>query len=666
MAIVYDTRNGSDTHEPLLRVRDLCVDFPLEGGEVRHAVNDVSFDVPHGSVTCLVGESGSGKSVTAMSTIDLVDEPGRIVGGTITFDGHDVLSLNHKNLERLRGEGISMIFQEPMHSLNPVLRVGKQLSETIQVHSGASRESAWKRSMQWLKRVGLPNPERVMNMYPHELSGGMAQRVMIAIALCCGPKLLIADEPTTALDVTIQAQIIHLLLKLKEEIGLSILFITHDSGVVAEVADYVVVMYEGRVVEHGDVYGIFDHPQHPYTKALLETRPMIGERRHRLPTVRDLAPRFSALSGGNPLAVLDDAPVPEDGEWNHGRNDSRESPPVLTKPDEPLVEVKHLKKYFVSQEGFFSRTTHTVRGVNDVSFEIFPGEAVGLVGESGSGKTTLGQTVLRLQNKTGGEVRFRGRNIFDLDRDSLRDLRPQMQYIFQDPYSSLNPRLPIITAIGEPMLEHGLADETNVRDRVADVLRLCGMDADALDRYPHEFSGGQRQRIGIARAMGLKPDFVVADEPVASLDVSVQAQIINLFSDLQERRGTTFMFISHDLSVVEHLCSRLMIMYLGVIVEVGSREEIFSNPIHPYTRSFWMRFLQRIRRGGMLCGSRIPNPLRFEDRMRMTFVTGRYRSYARSMSIIGWLGADACRIVHCVFPLLEWIGFTVSGRRRRS
>ena len=520
-----------------------------------------------------------------MSTIDLVDEPGRIVGGTITFDGHDVLSLNHKNLERLRGEGISMIFQEPMHSLNPVLRVGKQLSETIQVHSGASRESAWKRSMQWLKRVGLPNPERVMNMYPHELSGGMAQRVMIAIALCCGPKLLIADEPTTALDVTIQAQIIHLLLKLKEEIGLSILFITHDFGVVAEVADYVVVMYEGRVVEHGDVYGIFDHPQHPYTKALLETRPMIGERRHRLPTVRDLAPRFSALSGGNPLAVLDDAPVPEDGEWNHGRNDSRESPPVLTKPDESLWWRSNILRNTSCRKKVSSLALpiQCVASMTSVS-RYFPERQWGLVGESGSGKTTLGQTVLRLQNKTGGEVRFRGRNIFDLDRDSLRDLRPQMQYIFQDPYSSLNPRLPIITAIGEPMLEHGLADKTNVRDRVTDVLRLCGMDADALDRYPHEFSGGQRQRIGIARAMGLKPDFVVADEPVASLDVSVQAQIINLFSDLQERRGTTFMFISHDLSVVEHLCSRLMIMYLGVIVEVGSREEIFSNPIHPYTK----------------------------------------------------------------------------------
>lgn len=584
MAGIHDRGSVSVAREPLLRVRDLRVEFPLAGGEVRHAVNDVSFDVPHGSVTCLVGESGSGKSVTAMSTINLVDEPGRVVSGSVNFDGQDVLSLKHKDLERLRGEGISMIFQEPMHSLNPVLRIGKQLNETIQVHSGASRESAWKQSVQWLERVGLPNPEQIMNMYPHELSGGMAQRVMIAIALCCGPKLLIADEPTTALDVTIQAQIIHLLLKLKDEIGLSILFITHDFGVVAEVADYVVVMYEGKVVEHGDVYSIFDHPQHPYTKALLETRPMIGTRRRRLPTVHDLAPQFAELSDGNPLAVLDDAAAFENEERGRRADDLRRNPKLPVKSDEPLVEVNHLKKYFVSQEGFFSRTTHVVRGVNDVSFKIYPGEAVGLVGESGSGKTTLGQTILRLQNKTSGEVRFRGQDVFGLDREALRHLRPQMQYIFQDPYSSLNPRLPIVTAIGEPMIEHGLADKTNVRERVTDVLRLCGMGADALDRYPHEFSGGQRQRIGIARAMGLEPDFVVADEPVASLDVSVQAQIINLFSDLQERRGTTFMFISHDLSVVEHLCSRLIIMYLGVIVEVGSREEIFSNPIHPYTK----------------------------------------------------------------------------------
>ena len=351
MAGIHDRGSVSVAREPLLRVRDLRVEFPLAGGEVRHAVNDVSFDVPHGSVTCLVGESGSGKSVTAMSTINLVDEPGRVVSGSVNFDGQDVLSLKHKDLERLRGEGISMIFQEPMHSLNPVLRIGKQLNETIQVHSGASRESAWKQSVQWLERVGLPNPEQIMNMYPHELSGGMAQRVMIAIALCCGPKLLIADEPTTALDVTIQAQIIHLLLKLKDEIGLSILFITHDFGVVAEVADYVVVMYEGKVVEHGDVYSIFDHPQHPYTKALLETRPMIGTRRRRLPTVHDLAPQFAELSDGNPLAVLDDAAAFENEERGRRADDLRRNPKLPVKSDEPLVEVNHLKKYFVSQEG---------------------------------------------------------------------------------------------------------------------------------------------------------------------------------------------------------------------------------------------------------------------------------------------------------------------------
>ena len=573
-----------ENNNNVLEIRGLNSYFFTEKG-VAPAVDGLDLDIPKGKIIGLVGESGCGKSMTAKSIMGLLKYPGRVAGGSIRFEDQDLTRLSDKELRKICGNDISMIFQEPMTSLNPVLKVGRQVRETLLVHNPTmSKTEAKQRVVEMFQRVGIPEAEKRYDCYPHELSGGLRQRVMIAMAMVCKPKLLIADEPTTALDVTIQAQIIHLLLKLKEEIGLSILFITHDFGVVAEVADYVVVMYEGKVVEHGDVYGIFDHPQHPYTKALLETRPMIGARRHRLPTVRDLVPQFSALSGGNSLAVLDDASAPEDGEWNHGRNDSRESPIALAKPDEPLVEVKHLKKYFVSQEGFFSRTTHTVRGVNDVSFEIFPGEAVGLVGESGSGKTTLGQTILRLQNKTSGEVRFRGRNIFDLDRDSLRDLRPQMQYIFQDPYSSLNPRLPIITAIGEPMLEHGLADRTNVRDRVADVLRLCGMDADALDRYPQEFSGGQRQRIGIARAMGLKPDFVVADEPVASLDVSVQAQIINLFSDLQERRGTTFMFISHDLSVVEHLCSRLMIMYLGVIVEVGSREEIFSNPIHPYTK----------------------------------------------------------------------------------
>ncbi|KAB7790236.1 dipeptide ABC transporter ATP-binding protein [Bifidobacterium leontopitheci] len=576
------------------------------------AVDGVTFDIPRGKVTCIVGESGSGKSVTAMSMINLIDRPGRIESGSILFEGRDVLTMDRKSLQRLRGEGISMIFQEPMHSLNPVFTIGKQIVETIMTHRDVSKKEAWKQSVSWLERVGLPNPERIMDMYPHELSGGMVQRAMIAIALSCEPKLLIADEPTTALDVTIQAQIIDLLLSLKAQMGLTILFITHDFGVVAEVADEVVVMYEGHIMEQGDVTEIFDHPTHPYTKALLATRPVIGRRQRRLPTVRDIAPEFSDLSDGTYFskrfgfdeagAAVDSAASGDVRNAASGQqlNGSRtaaadafaafaEPLPQLASrdagdPSAPLLEVRHLKKYFTSKSGLFGRKTSVVRGVNDVSLTIQSGETVGLVGESGSGKTTLGQTILRLQGKTDGDVRFRGRDVFAMPAKQLRALRPEMQYIFQDPYSSLNPRLPVIDAIGEPMLEHGLATKDDVRDHVTQVLEICGLNADALDRYPHEFSGGQRQRIGIARAMALRPDFVVADEPVASLDVSIQAQIINLFSDLQEIRKTAFLFISHDLSVVEHLCERIVIMYLGVVVETGSRDELFNNPLHPYTK----------------------------------------------------------------------------------
>lgn len=601
-------RDGGD---PLLRIEDLHVSFPEKGGGVRKAVDGVTFDVPRGEVTCIVGESGSGKSVTAMSAINLIDRPGRIETGSIVFDGRDVLAMDAKSLQRLRGEGISMIFQEPMHSLNPVFTIGDQMVETILTHMDVTKKKAWSKSVAWLERVGLPNPERIMRLYPYELSGGMVQRAMIAIALSCEPKLLIADEPTTALDVTIQAQIIDLLLSLKQEMGLTILFITHDFGVVAEVADEVVVMYEGHIMEQGGVYSIFDHPTHPYTKALLATRPVIGDHRHRLATIRDIAPEFADLSDGTffskrygfdiapadggatdgtsvghagPAAAADAVNTMNVANALDGLDDVALSGRDLGDPDAPLLEVRHLKKYFPIKTGFLNQTTDVVRGVNDVSLTVNAGETVGLVGESGSGKTTLGQTLLRLQSKTDGEVRFHGRDIFALPSTELRALRPQMQYIFQDPYSSLNPRLPIIDAIGEPMIEHGLATKDDVRDKVVRMLEICGMNADALDRYPHEFSGGQRQRIGIARAMALRPDFVVADEPVASLDVSIQAQIINLFSDLKEIRRTAFLFISHDLSVVEHLCDRIVIMYLGVVVESGSREELFGNPLHPYTR----------------------------------------------------------------------------------
>ena len=593
-----ENKNRSSIPEPgagdaLLRVKDLHVSFPLEDGTVRKAVDGVTFDVPRGKVTCIVGESGSGKSVTAMSAINLIDRPGRIDSGSIDFDGRDVLAMDAKSLQRLRGEGISMIFQEPMHSLNPVFTIGSQMVETIMTHLDVTKKEAWAKSVAWLERVGLPNPERIMRLYPYELSGGMVQRAMIAIALSCEPKLLIADEPTTALDVTIQAQIIDLLLSLKAQMGLTILFITHDFGVVAEVADEVVVMYEGHIMEQGDVYTIFDHPTHPYTKALLATRPVIGSRRRRLATVRDIAPEFSDLSDGTFFSKqygFDDATAGSGGTAGAAGDSLDDFNAVdlsgrdLGDPNAPLVEVRHLKKYFPIKSGFFNRVTDVVRGVNDVNLTVNAGETVGLVGESGSGKTTLGQTILRLQSKTEGEVRFRGRDVFALQPKELRTLRPQMQYIFQDPYSSLNPRLPIVDAIGEPMVEHGLASKDDVRDKVVQMLEICGMNADALDRYPHEFSGGQRQRIGIARAMALRPDFVVADEPVASLDVSIQAQIINLFSDLQEIRKTAFLFISHDLSVVEHLCERIVIMYLGVVVESGSREELFANPLHPYTK----------------------------------------------------------------------------------
>lgn len=626
---------GASSADALLTVEDLHVSFPMEDGTVRKAVDGVSFDVPRGKVTCIVGESGSGKSVTAMSAINLVDRPGRIDSGHILFDGTDVLGMNAKALQRLRGEGISMIFQEPMHSLNPVFTIGKQMTETILTHLGLTKAEAWKESVNWLARVGLSNPERIMTMYPHELSGGMVQRAMIAIALSCEPKLLIADEPTTALDVTIQAQIIDLLLSLKDQMGLTILFITHDFGVVAEVADQVVVMYEGKIMEQGDVFSIFDHPRHPYTKALLATRPVIGRHQRRLTTVRDIAPQFSDLSDGTffskqygfdesvpengSVVVADTAVVAEEDDVKIAKPDVSVKAYSTGSSDVPLLEVNHLKKYFPIRSGFLNRVTGTVRGVNDVNLTVNSGETVGLVGESGSGKTTLGQTILRLQSKTEGEVRFQGKDVFALSAKELRSLRPRMQYIFQDPYSSLNPRLPVVDAIGEPMMEHGLATKDDVRDKAAQVLEICGMNADALDRYPHEFSGGQRQRIGIARAMALQPDFVVADEPVASLDVSIQAQIINLFSDLQEIRKTAFLFISHDLSVVEHLCDRIVIMYLGVVVETGTREELFNNPQHPYTKEL----LQAIP---------VPNP---RLRREVTSVTdgdpANHRPYAKAI-----------------------------------
>lgn len=610
--VLVDTTTGArhahtdaNDDKPVLEVRHLKVQFPLHGDIVRKAVNDVSFTVRRGSVTCLVGESGSGKSITALSLLNLVPAPGTIVSGEVLFEGRNVLDLDDKELRALRGGDIAVIFQEPMHSLDPVIPIGKQLTEVIRSHEQVSVKEASKQALQWITRVGLPRPESILTSYPHELSGGMLQRVMIAMALSCHPKLLIADEPTTALDVTIQSRILDLLLDLKDEYGLSVLFITHDFGVVAQVADDVAVMYAGKLLEQAPVRELFSHPKHPYTAGLLKTRPVIGSKARRLYSLHDQFPAPEDLTDGtwehdDWQQIMDDYRarhaaqaarrdvliVSESARHNqsasvqsHGSLDAR-----AAADNAPLLQVKHLERYFTSSSGLFGRHRNVVKGVDDVSLTINAGETVGLVGESGSGKTTFGQTILRLQGKTSGEVKFKGRDLFSIPNRELRPIRSQLQYIFQDPYSSLNPRLTIGQSIGNPLLEHGLATRANVRERVSNVLRLCGLDGDILDRYPYQFSGGQRQRIVIARAMALKPDFVVADEPVASLDVSIQAQIINLFSDLKESEHTAFLFISHDLSVVEHLCDRIVIMYLGTVVETGSREELFNHPIHPYTQ----------------------------------------------------------------------------------
>lgn len=576
--------DGQDRDDVVLSVRNLKTYFYPGGGEVRKAVDDVSFDVRKGRICCLIGESGSGKSATAMSIINLVDRPGRIVSGNVLFGGEDLAALDAKRLRQIRGADIGMIFQEPMHSLDPVFTIGDQLVETIRAHEPVSREQAETRAVEWLRRVELPDPQAVMVSYPHELSGGMLQRVMIAIALSCGPRLLIADEPTTALDVTVQAQILRLLVRLKRDIGLSILLITHDLGVVAETADDVLVMYDGHIVERGSVDDIFDRPRHPYTKALLLTRPIIGQKLRRLPTLHEVMREVSDGEIEQPhdwasLAVTVEQSAEHDAahDGTSGRSPSSQ--------DEPLLSVRHLEKYFERVHGLGRNNGNVTKAVDDVSFDVHRGETVGLVGESGSGKTTTGQTILRLHTKTSGDVIFDGTDVFSLNARRLAAMRTRMQYVFQDPYSALNPRLKIGFAIGEALLHHGLATKRDVTDKVVETLELCGMDSSCINRYPHEFSGGQRQRIVIARAMALQPEFVVADEPVSALDVSIQAEIINLFSELQQTKHVSFLFISHDLSVVEHICSSILVMHHGRIVERGTVDGVFNHPQDEYTKT---------------------------------------------------------------------------------
>jgi ABC-type glutathione transport system ATPase component len=548
--------------QPLVSFENLRVEFETNAGVVV-GVEDISFHINPGETVCVVGESGSGKSVSSLSLMRLVEYGGgKIAGGKLNFTKSDgqVLDLRAANadlMRTIRGNQIGMIFQEPMTSLNPVFTVGRQLTEGLRVHKGLTKAQAETKAIELLKRVRMPEPERRLNQYPHELSGGMRQRVMIAMALACEPRLLIADEPTTALDVTIQAEILSLINRLKHETGTAILFITHDMAVVAQMADRVVVMYRGKLVEEGSVIDIFENPKEPYTRALLAAVPKLGE--------------MAGKSYPEPMAIM--------GE------EATSNPKPIIPGDEILLEVKNLTTRYPVKGGFMRRLVANVHAVEDVSFTLHRGETLALVGESGCGKSSAGRSVLRLEEPLSGQVNINGKNILAMDRNALHEARRNMQMIFQDPFASLNPTRKVVDQVIEPMINYGIGKGTELRDRARELFRRCGLPDSFLDRYPHEFSGGQRQRVAIARALALNPKLIVADEAVSALDVSVQAQVLNLMMELQSDLQISYLFISHDMAVVERISHQVAVMYLGRIVEIGPRAAIFENPQHEYTRA---------------------------------------------------------------------------------
>lgn len=550
---------------PILEVEHLRVQFTSDSGTTT-AVVDESFSIRPGETLALVGESGSGKSVTSLSVMRLVEHGGgKIVNGSIKLRCRDgrVVDLRHANkseLQHLRGSEVAMIFQEPMTSLNPVFTVGAQIAESLILHRGMDEKEALKEAVHLLELVRIPDAERISLRFPHQLSGGMRQRVMIAMALACKPQLLIADEPTTALDVTIQAQILALISELQKEIGMAVLFITHDMGVVAQIADRVAVMRYGEIVESGTAQAIFAHPQHPYTQALLSAVPRLG-------ALKDIEhPCFFRL--------ID----PDNGKVIEPPSDK------LPPPGEKILEVKNLVKTFPVRTDFWGRPTYVVRACDHVSFDLRAGETLSIVGESGCGKSTTGRAVLRLLDVDSGEVLHRGKSLLRMTRHELQEERRNLQMIFQDPYASLDPRQTVGYSIAEPMMIHNYCSKKEMYDRVALLLKRVGLSPDMANRYPHEFSGGQRQRICIARALSLKPQIIVADECVAALDVSIRAQVVNLMMELQEEMGLSYIFISHDMGVVERISHRVAVMYLGQIVEMGSRRAVLGNPLHPYTQ----------------------------------------------------------------------------------
>ncbi len=570
---------------PLLQVQHLTTIFKTEDEEVM-AVNDVSFELHAGETLGIVGESGSGKSVTSLSIMRLIaDPPGKVKSGVINYHQQggepvDLLRLSNKEIRLYRGAEIAMIFQEPMTSLNPVYTCGNQVMEAIILHQRVSKKEARKRTIELFKEVQLPRPEQMVDAYPHQLSGGQKQRVMIAMAISCRPKILIADEPTTALDVTVQKSIIELIDKLKREMGMSVIFITHDLGVIAEIADRTLVMYKGKIVEQGKTSDLFNNPQHPYTKGLLACRPPLDKKLLRLPTMSDFIvenERGEVSASGKTIDfVISERLMPEG--YEASRKDKLYN-------QEPILKIENIKTFFPIRKGFFGKAREFVKAVDDVSFEVYPGEVFGLAGESGCGKTTLGRSILRLEEPDSGKIIFDNTDIRELGNNAMRKMRKHIQIIFQDPYSSLNPRLTIGYAITEPMYVHGLHGNDKMRKQKAlDLLDKVGLPSKAYNRYPHEFSGGQRQRIGIARALAVEPKFLICDESVSALDVSVQAQVLNLLNDLKDEFGLTYIFISHDLSVVKFMSDRIMIMSAGKIEEMGTPDEIFNHPKSAYTQ----------------------------------------------------------------------------------
>ncbi|GAB3230467.1 hypothetical protein GCM10027346_16170 [Hymenobacter seoulensis] len=643
--------------QPILSVRNLTIDFQSHRGNTR-AVADISFELRRGETLAIVGESGSGKSVTSLALMGLIPlPPGQITSGEARFQSEalgevDLLTLTDEQLQKVRGNDISMIFQEPMTSLNPVYTCGSQVVEALRLHTSLTEKEAAARTVELFTMAQLPRPEKIFSSYPHEISGGQKQRVMIAMAMACNPAILIADEPTTALDVTVQARMLRLIDDLRRQHNTAVIFITHDLGVVAEIADRILVMYRGRVVEQGSVLDIFTNPQHPYTKGLLACRPKLSVGRKKLPVVADfmqetadggfiateigatqllateigevsksgpqhgaettktfpvehsvsrpVEPHFGletapGIESGQPLLVSATGLAP-DGEAtlpnaSEPQATSAASEPLVSQAPQsvlaqaPLLQVENLNVHFPIRKGFFRRTTEYVRAVDGVSFDIYPGETVGLVGESGCGKTTLGRTLLRLVEPTSGSILFEGVDLATLPAEELRRKRREFQMVFQDPYAALNPMMTVGEAILEPMRVHHVGGtRQQQKERVLELLRTVGLKDEHYLRYPHEFSGGQRQRICIARALALQPKCIICDESVSALDVSVQAQVLNLLNDLKREFGITYLFITHDLSVARFMSDRLLVMRQGKIVESGPAAELYANPQHEYTK----------------------------------------------------------------------------------